>query len=99
MMRVRDMIDLLERYPEDMRVVVNGYEQGYDDLSPERISIVPITLNTGVYEWEGRHGDEGDVPGNADMLAGQRGDAGGLPKEPRTPATTINALVLRRQSR
>ena len=82
MMRVRDMIDLLERYPEDMRVVVNGYEQGYDDLSTERISIVPITLNTGVYEWEGR-----------------RGDAGGLPEEPREPAKTINALVLRRQSR
>ena len=46
-MNVRDMIDLLGRYPEDMRVVVNGYEQGYDDLSPEQISVVPITLNTG----------------------------------------------------
>ena len=41
MMNVRDMIDLLRRYPEDMRVVVNGYEQGYDDLSPEQISACP----------------------------------------------------------
>ena len=62
MMNVRDMIDLLGRYPEDMRVVVNGYEQGYDDLSPEQISVVPITLNTGKHDWDGRHGDPGDLP-------------------------------------
>ena len=61
MMNVRDMIDLLRRYPEDMRVVVNGYEQGYDDLSPEQISVVPITLNTGEHDWDGQHGDAGDL--------------------------------------
>ena len=56
MMNVRDMIDLLRGYPEDMRVVVSGYEEGYDDLSPEQISVIPITLNTGVHDWEGQHG-------------------------------------------
>ena len=55
-MNVRDMIDLLGSFPEDMRVVVNGYEQGYDDLSPEQISVVPITLNTGEHDWDGQHG-------------------------------------------
>ena len=60
-MNVRAMIDLLGRYPEDMRVVVNGYEQGYDDLSPEQISLVPITLNTGEHDWDGQHGDTGDL--------------------------------------
>ena len=61
-MTVRELIDLLERYPGDMRVVVNGYEQGYDDLSPQQISVVGIALNTGVHEWEGRHGDHDELP-------------------------------------
>ena len=65
MMNVRDMIDLLGSYPEDMRVVVNGYEQGYDDLSPEQISVVPITLNTGEHVWDGKHGEAGDLPTTA----------------------------------
>lgn len=56
------MIDLLKKYPEDMRVVVDGYEQGYDDLSPEQISVIPIALNTGVHEWEGKHGDPAHHP-------------------------------------
>lgn len=61
MMNVSDLIRLLERYPEDMRVVVNGYEQGYDDVSPEAICRTRIALNTGVHEWEGRHGDQDDL--------------------------------------
>lgn len=60
MMSVRAMIDLLKEYPEDMRVVVSGYEQGYDDLSPEQISVIPLALNTGVHDWEGEHGDPED---------------------------------------
>lgn len=62
MMSVRAMIDLLNEYPEDTRVVVNGYEQGYDDLSPEQISVISIVLNTGVHEWDGKHGDPGNRP-------------------------------------
>ncbi len=45
-----------------MRVVVNGYEEGYDDLSPEQISVTSIRLNTGRRDWEGCHGDIGDKP-------------------------------------
>ena len=61
-MSVRAMIDLLKEYPEDMPVVVSGYEEGYDDLSPEQISVIPLALNTGVHDWEGKHGDPGDQP-------------------------------------
>ena len=28
-------------------MVVNGYEDGYDDLSPKQVSTVKIALNTG----------------------------------------------------
>lgn len=51
-MIVRELIDLLQQYPAGLRVVVNGY----DDLSPQQISRVEITLNTGKYPWEGQHG-------------------------------------------
>ena len=64
-MTVREMIDVLKGHPDDLRVVVNGYEEGYDDLSPEQISVVRIALNTGVDDWEGRHGEADDDPADA----------------------------------
>ena len=64
-MTVSELIETLKAHPGDLRVVVNGYEEGYDDLSPRQISVVPIVLNTGVHNWEGRHGEPGDAPGDA----------------------------------
>ena len=37
-MTVSELIELLKTHSADLRVVVNGYEDGYDDLSPEQIS-------------------------------------------------------------
>ena len=56
-MTVSELIELLQAYPTNLRVVVNGYEEGYDDLSPEQISVAKISLNTGTHHWEGQHGD------------------------------------------
>ena len=56
-MTVKELADLLATHPPDLRVVVNGYEDGYDDLAPEQISTVKIALNTGKHQWEGQHGD------------------------------------------
>ena len=56
-MTVSELIGLLQEYPAGLRVVVNGYEEGYDDLSPQQLSVTKICLNTGKHEWEGRHGD------------------------------------------
>lgn len=56
-MTVSELIELLREYPANLRVVVNGYEEGYDDLSPEQISVAKISLNTGKHHWEGQHGD------------------------------------------
>ena len=56
-MTVKELVELLGKYPEDLRVVVNGYEDGYDDLSLERISIIKIQLNTQTHDWEGQHSD------------------------------------------
>ena len=56
-MNVGQLVRLLQSYPRDIRVVVAGYEDGYDDLSPKQVSAVRIALNTGKHAWEGKHGD------------------------------------------
>ena len=54
-MTVKDLILILRTYPADMRVVVNGYEDGFDDVSPEGIAVVKVQLNRGTKDWQGRH--------------------------------------------
>ena len=56
-MNVRELIELLGEYPAEMRVIVQGYEDGYDDLAPKQLSKVNIALNIGPDTWEGMHGD------------------------------------------
>lgn len=56
-MTTAELIRLLAQYSPDMRVVVNGYEDGYDDLLPKQLSVAKIALNTGKHRWEGQHGD------------------------------------------
>lgn len=65
-MTVAELIQQLQRHPRDLRVVVDGYENGYDDLSPEQLAVIDIALNTGKYWWEGRHGDP-DGPNDAEV--------------------------------
>ena len=67
-MNVEELVRILQTYPPDLRVVVNGYEDGYDDLSPERIVPVKIVLNTGQHRWEGKHGDPDSPTDGADMV-------------------------------
>ena len=54
-MTVQDLIHILRTYPADMRVVVNGYEEGFDDVSPEGIAVVNVQLDRGTKDWQGRH--------------------------------------------
>ena len=56
-MTVKELVEHLGRYPDDLWVVVNGYEDGFDDLSPERISVIKIQLDTQIHDWEGQHSD------------------------------------------
>ncbi len=55
-MTVKELMEFLEKYPDDLRVVVNGYEDGYDDILPERILTRKIELDAGKHDWEGQHG-------------------------------------------
>ena len=56
-MTVKELVKLLGKYPDDLPVVVNGHEDGYDDLSSERISVIKIQLDTQIHNWEGQHND------------------------------------------
>ena len=56
-MTVAELMSILQNHAADLRVVVNGYEDGYDDLSAEQLHVVKISLNTGKHPWEGAHGD------------------------------------------
>jgi len=60
-MTVDELMQLLAGFAPDLRVVVNGYEDGYDDLAPAQLSVVRIVLNTGKHSWEGAHGDLDDL--------------------------------------
>ena len=55
-MTVKELMEFLEKYPADLRVVVNGYEDGDDDILPNRIFTRKIQLDTGKHDWEGQHG-------------------------------------------
>lgn len=54
-MTVKELIEFLEGYPPNLRVVVQGYENGFDDVSSERVKTVQIQLDCGAESWEGRH--------------------------------------------
>ena len=67
-MTVAELITLLREYPPDLRVVVNGYEEGYDDVVPELITPVRIALDTGTHDWEGTHKHADDARSDADTV-------------------------------
>lgn len=67
-MTIQELIQLLRGYPPDLRVVVDGYEDGYDDLSPEQLLLVKIALNIGKHRWEGAHGDPDGPTDGADVV-------------------------------
>ena len=81
-MTVSELIETLKAHPGDLRVVVNGYEEGFDDLSPGQISVRRIALNTGVEDWEGEHGEADHISAGSET----------------SETTVADALVLRRTS-
>ena len=46
-MTAQELIEILKTYPADLRVVVNGYETGYDDLESTSVRLEKIALNAG----------------------------------------------------
>ena len=56
-MTVRELIGLLEAQPPDLRVVVQGYEDGYDDIGASAIRPLKLALDVDEREYVGDHQD------------------------------------------
>ena len=56
-MTVNELIAELQKHPPETRVVVSGYEQGFDDVS--RLASISIARKPNAKEWEGLWQDEG----------------------------------------
>jgi Cys-tRNA synthase (O-phospho-L-seryl-tRNA:Cys-tRNA synthase) len=54
-MNVSQLIEILQTYSPDMRVIIDGYEYGYEDVKKERIKPVFIVLDA--------HGPESYING------------------------------------
>ncbi len=66
---VKELIDLLATYPVDLRVVVDGYEDGYDNVHPHNLSIISIKPKKDARWWEGENEHAGRDPSEHDFSA------------------------------
>ena len=66
---VRELIETLAQYPPDIRVVVNGYEDGYDNLHVDSLSTVSIRPKPDHAEWEGENEEAWLNPGANEFSA------------------------------
>ena len=63
-MTVRELLRALETDPDALLVVVNGCEEGYDDMRVACIRIAKIRLNRkGARAWQGRHPEHFGIEG------------------------------------
>jgi hypothetical protein len=54
-MTIKELIDQLEAYPPGTRVVVRGYENGYNDV--DKLVLRKIHLHKKAQWWDGRYSD------------------------------------------
>jgi hypothetical protein len=54
-MKVKTLIALLSKHDPEARVLVDGYECGYDDLHAKRIRPVRVVLNVYRQDYAGPH--------------------------------------------
>ena len=66
---VNDLIEVLAKYPPDMRVVVNGYEAGFDNLHVSSLQTISIRTKPDHAEWEGENEEAWLNPGANEFSA------------------------------
>lgn len=73
-MTINELIEILRQFPPEMRVVVKGYEDGFDDI--DTIKQVSLILNANEEWWYGAHADLKEKPGvPALLLSGENKNA------------------------
>lgn len=48
-MTIGELIEILKDYPQDVRVLTNGYEGGYNDVDIQALSTYAENVNTAWY--------------------------------------------------
>ena len=63
-MNVQQLIEKLQKHPPEMRVIVSGYEGGYNDLSspPANQTLIRLNVHAPDCWYYGRHDDAEDYP-------------------------------------
>jgi hypothetical protein len=57
-MNVQQLIEELQKHPPEMRVIVNGYEGGYDDLASPNKQSIRLNVHPPDQWYYGKHDDE-----------------------------------------
>jgi hypothetical protein len=50
---VRELIERLKMFPSDSRILVQGYEGGYDDIT--HLTTVAVLKNNNAHFWDGEY--------------------------------------------
>ena len=53
LMTIKELIELLGQYPQETRVVVAGYESGFNDIS--KANLIRLRLDAHTEWWYGQH--------------------------------------------
>ena len=57
-MNVQQLIEELQKYPPEMRVIVDGYEGGYSDCNPPESTRIRLNVHEEDKWYYGRHDGE-----------------------------------------
>ena len=71
-MKVEELITELQRFQGGIRVVVDGYEYGYSDITSSHIATKHLVLNQHGADWAGEHevvSDEKDYDESALVIS------------------------------
>ena len=54
-MNVQQLIEQLQKHPPDMRIIIQGYEGGFNDLDRVEPKEIIVNANDGHSWWKGKH--------------------------------------------
>ena len=52
-MKIKELIKILEKYPQDLEIMVNGYESGFDEISKNRIQKLKLKKVNNPNDYDG----------------------------------------------
>lgn len=65
-MNIQQLIEELQKHPPEMRVIVRGYEGGYDDVEPPELTQIRLNVHAETDWFYGRHEDADHLLGSQD---------------------------------